>query len=52
MAVTLDSRLPFHLSRGDQERETSRLSLLDTADASTTNVIRGRQIVIPFHRVE
>lgn len=27
MAVTLDSGLPFHLSRGDQERETSRLSL-------------------------
>lgn len=27
MAVTLHSRLPFHLSRGDQERETSRLSL-------------------------
>lgn len=27
MAVTLDSGLPFHLSRGDQEKETSRLSL-------------------------
>lgn len=49
MAVTLDSGLPFHLSRGDQERETSRLSL---RHGRRFNVIRGRQIVIPFHRVE